>query len=138
MAVRLKLRIKVRERVTEEVALLNSGFEAPTPQLLIPISTAKALELWPPTSESKELIVDTAGGPLRVWFYPRVAFVKVITSDAESREVLTDLLVSPLADEPLISDMLAEELEIVVESFGRGLWRFRSEAPGKLRPSERR
>ena len=138
MAVRLRLRIKVRERVTEEVALLNSGFEAPTPQLLIPISTAKALELWPPTSESKELIVDTAGGPLRVWFYPRAAFVKVITSDAESREVLTDLLVSPLADEPLISDMLAEELEIVVESFGRGLWRFRSEAPGKLRPSERR
>jgi hypothetical protein len=82
--------------------------------------------------------VDTAGGPLRVWFYPRAALVKVITSDAESREVLTDLLVSPLADEPLISDMLAEELEIVVESFGRGLWRFRSEAPGKLRPSERR
>jgi hypothetical protein len=138
VAVRLRLRIKVRERVTEEVALLNSGFEAPTPQLLIPISTAKALELWPPTSESKELVVDTAGGPLRVWFYPRAAFVKVITSDAESREVLTDLLVSPLADEPLISDMLAEELEIVVESFGRGLWRFRSEAPGKLRPSERR
>ncbi len=138
MAVRLRLRIRVGERVTEEVALLNSGFEAPTPQLLIPISTAKALELWPPTSESKELIVDTAGGPLRVWFYPRAAFVKVITSDAESREVLTDLLVSPLADEPLISDMLAEELEIVVESFGRGLWRFRSEAPGKLRPSERR
>jgi hypothetical protein len=136
--VRLRLRIRVRERVTEEVALLNSGFEAPTPQLLIPISTAKALGLWPPTSESKELIVDTAGGPLRVWFYPRAAFVKVITSDAESREVLTDLLVSPLADEPLISDMLAEELEIVVESFGRGLWRFRSEAPGKLRPSERR
>ncbi|NAZ27861.1 MAG: hypothetical protein GU355_00945 [Caldivirga sp.] len=67
-----------------------------------------------------------------------MALVKVITSDAESREVLTDLLVSPLADEPLISDMLAEELEIVVESFGRGLWRFRSEAPGKLRPSERR
>jgi len=138
VAVRLRLRIRVGERVTEEVALLNSGFEAPTPQLLIPISTAKALGLWPPTSESKELVVDTAGGPLRVWFYPRAAFVKVITSDAESREVLTDLLVSPLADEPLISDMLAEELEIVVESFGRGLWRFRSEAPGKLRPSERR
>jgi hypothetical protein len=90
------------------------------------------------TSESKELVVDTAGGPLRVWFYPRIALVKVITSDAESGEVLTDLLVSPLADEPLISDMLAEELEIVVESFGRGLWRFRGEAPGKLRPSERR
>jgi hypothetical protein len=47
MAVRLRLRIRVGERVTEEVALLNSGFEAPTPQLLIPIGTAKALGLWP-------------------------------------------------------------------------------------------
>ena len=73
-----------------------------------------------PTSESRELVVDTASGPLRVWFYPRISLVKVVIADTESREVLTNLLVSPLADEPLISDMLAEELEIVVESFGRG------------------
>jgi len=49
---------------------------------------------------------------------------------------LTDVIVSPTADEPLISDMLTEELEIAVESFGRGLWRFRWEQ--KLRKSERR
>ena len=51
--------------------------------------------------------------------------VKAVTEDAESRKVLTDIIISPIADEPLISDMLAEELEIAVESFGRGLWRFR-------------
>ncbi|MCC6054026.1 MAG: hypothetical protein LM589_01725 [Thermosphaera sp.] len=51
--------------------------------------------------------------------------VKAVTEDAESREVLTDIIISPIADEPLISDMLAEELEIAVESFGRGLWRFK-------------
>ena len=62
--------------------------------------------------------------------------VKVLTEDSESKEVLTDVIVSPTADEPLISDMLAEELEIAVESFGRGLWRFRWEQ--KLRKSERR
>lgn len=62
---------------------------------------------------------------------PEKALVKVVTEDAESREVLRDIIVSPIADEPLISDMLAEELEIAVESFGRGLWRFRWE--GKLR-----
>jgi hypothetical protein len=67
---------------------------------------------------------------------PRKALVKVVTEDAESREVLTDIIISPIADEPLISDMLAEELEIAVESFGRGLWRFRWE--GKLRRSERK
>jgi hypothetical protein len=52
------------------------------------------------------------------------------------KEVEVDIVVSPIADEPLISDMLAEELEIAVESFGRGLWRFRWEQ--RLRQSERR
>ncbi len=139
MAVRVRLRIRVGgNKAVEEVALLNSGFEAPTPQLLIPISTARALSLWPPTEDAREVRVDTAGGPLNVWFYPRAATVKVVTGDAESREVLVDVLVSPLADEPLISDLLADELEIIVESFGKGLWRFRSDPPGKLRPSEGR
>lgn len=56
-----------------------------------------------------------------------------MASDAESRGVDADIVISPLADEPLISDMLAEELEIAVESFGRGLWRFRWEPHSKLR-----
>jgi len=91
--------------------------------------------MWPP-EDAREVVLETAGGPLRAWFYPRRALVKVVTEDAESREVLTDIIISPIADEPLISDMLAEELEIAVESFGRGLWRFRWE--GKLRISERK
>lgn len=137
--VRLKIEIKARDKAVSEIALLNSGYEAPTPQLLIPISTARKLNLWPPTQESQELEVDTAGGPLRVWYYARSAYVKIVTEEnVQSREVLTDILVSPLADEPLISDLLADELEIAVESFGRGLWRFRWEPPGKLRASERR
>ncbi|MGC8570331.1 MAG: hypothetical protein ACP5L1_03275 [Caldivirga sp.] len=135
MAVRLRLRIRVRDRIIEDIALLNSGFEAPTPQLLIPISTARALGLWPPTEDAREVTVDTAGGPLKVWLYARVAKVKVITEDAESRDAEVDIIVSPLADEPLISDLLADELEIAVESFGKGLWRFRNDPPGKLRHS---
>jgi hypothetical protein len=47
MAVRLRLRIKVDEKNIDVIALLNSGFEAPTPQLLISIDDAKALSLWP-------------------------------------------------------------------------------------------
>ena len=135
MAVRLRIRVISGNRAVETVALLNSGFEAPTPQLLIPIDLAKALNLWPP-EEAIEVTLETAGGPLRAWFYPRKAIVKVVTEDVESKDVETDIIVSPLADEPLISDMLAEELEIAVESFGRGLWRFRWEQ--KLRKSERR
>jgi hypothetical protein len=135
MAVRLRLRIRVGDRSVDTIALLNSGFEAPTPQLIVPVDTARALGLWPP-EDACDVVLETAGGPLRAWFYPRKALVKVVTEDAESREVLTDVVVSPIADEPLISDMLAEELEIAVESFGRGLWRFRWEQ--RLRRSERR
>lgn len=137
MAVRLKIRVKVGSEATDVIALLNSGFEAPTPQLLIPIDVAKILKLWPP-DEAVEVTLETAGGPLRAWFYPRKAIVKVITEDVESKEVETDIIISPLADEPLISDMLASELGIAVEDFARGLWRFRWEPKDRLRYSERR
>lgn len=131
----MRVRIESGGRVVEAIALLNSGFEAPTPQLLIPVDIARDLGLWPPM-DAIEVTLETAGGPLRAWFYPRRARTRVIAGDAESRDVETDIIVSPLADEPLISDMLAEEFEIVVESFGRGLWRFRWEQ--KLRRSEKR
>jgi hypothetical protein len=136
MAVRLRLRIRGKSGgVVETIALLNSGFETPTPQLLIPVSIAKSLNLWPPEG-AYEVVLDTAGGPLRAWFYPRSAYVSVMCEDVVPKEVEVDIVVSPIADEPLISDMLAEELEIAVESFGRGLWRFRWEQ--RLRRSESR
>jgi len=135
LAIRSRLRVGRGSRFVDVVALLNSRYEAPTPQLLIPIDLARKLNLWPLTREAVEVTLETAGGPLKAWFYPRAAVVKVITEDVKSREVLVDLIVSLLANEPLISDMLAKELGIAVESFGKGLWRFRWEPKEKLRES---
>jgi hypothetical protein len=137
LAVRLKLRVSVGSRSVEAAALLNSGYEAPSPHLLIPIGMARQLGLWPPEG-ALEAEFDTAGGVLKAWLYPRTGKVKIITDGEESREVDADIVVSPLADEPLISDALAEELEIAVESFGRGLWRFRWEPKEKTRRSEKK
>ena len=137
MAVRLRIRVRVGEIVRTVIALLNSGYEAPTPQLLIPMDLARDLGIWP-SEDAVEVTLDTAGGPLKAWYYPMKAYVKIVAHDIESKEVSTDLIVSPLADEPLINDMLAEELEIAVESFGRGLWRFRWESKEKLRQSEKK
>ena len=136
MAVRLRIRIRRGSRKVETVALLNSGYEAPSPQLLVPISTAEQLDLWPPKPTARIEDYDTAGGPLRVWVYRNAATVKVICEDAESKEVLVDIVVSPLADEPLISDKLAGRLEIAVEDFAEGLWRFRWEPKEKTRKTE--
>lgn len=135
MVVRLRLRINVGEKSAEAVALLKSGYEAPTPQLRIPIDLAAKLGLWPP-QEASEVTLETAGGPLRAWLYPRAAKVSIIAKDAESKEALVDIVVSLLAGEPLINDKLADELEIAVESFGKGLWRFTWEPKEKLRKSE--
>lgn len=66
---RIKLRIKCGEKVVERVALVNSGYEADTSQLLIPVDLARELNLWPPEN-ARELVFDTAGGPLRVWYLP--------------------------------------------------------------------
>jgi len=91
-----------------------------------------------PSLMAREAIFETAGGPLRVWVFPRSAKVSVLVEDVSSREVLTDIVVSPLADEPLISDTLAGELEIAVEDFARGIWRFRWEPKERARESARK
>ncbi len=133
MAVRLKLRLKKENISKETVALVNSGYEADTPQLLVPINLAKDLAVWPPPPEAIETIFSTAGGPLRVWIIPKAVKVSVITEDSEPKEVDADLVISHLADEPLISDKLAGALEIAIEDIAKGLWRFRWEPKKKTR-----
>ena len=75
---------------------------------------------------------------LKTWLYPRVGRVCILYDGNSSKEVDVDIVVSPMTTEPLISDALAEELEIAVESFGRGLWRFRWEPKEIVRKSEKR
>ena len=84
------------------------------------------MDLCPPQN-ALDVVLDTVGGPLRAWLYPKATKVKIVAPDVESKEVEVDIIVSPLA----------EELEIAIESFGRGLWRFRWEPKEKVRKSAR-
>jgi len=52
-------------------------------------------------------------------------------------EVQPGIVISLLADELLISGVLAGALEIAVEDFTEGLWRFRWEPGEKLRSLKR-
>jgi len=73
VAVRVKLKIKSlkthREIVTS--ALVNSGYEADTPQLLLPRRLAAELGLWPPPDDAQLVEFETAGGPVRVYLNTR-------------------------------------------------------------------
>ena len=132
----MRLRVERGEKVREIVALVNSGYEADTPQLMIPAGLARELGLWPPPPDAKEDFFDTAGGPVRVWIVRSAARIKAIAEDAESDPVEADIVISQLIDEPLISDMLAGKLSIAVEDFLEGLWRFRWEPKERTRKSE--
>ncbi len=122
----MKILIKRGNREYEAIALVNSGYEADTPQLMIATNMAKELSLWPP-QQAMESTFETAGGPLKVWIFPKSAEAQVIEPDTKSKLVTVDIVVSQLADEASISDILAGELEISVEDFARGVWRFRWE-----------
>jgi len=136
VAVRVRLKLSRGGRVLETPALANSGYEAETPQVLVPKAAAELLTLWPPPPEARESVFETAGGPLHVWVVPRACTARVVADDAESPEVVVDLVISPIADEVLLSDKAISELQIALEDVGRGLWRFRWEPKEVLRRSE--
>lgn len=47
MAVRLRLRIEKGNKTLDVVALVNSGYEADTPQLMVPITIAREWSYGP-------------------------------------------------------------------------------------------
>ena len=128
MAVRVRLRIRSLRSGREVVslALVNSGFEAETPQLLIPRRLALELGLWPPPEDAYLMEVGTAGGPVRNYLVPRAAEVFIETSDRVVGPIQCDIMISNLEYEVLISDMLGGELGIVILDL-RGKWRFSDE-----------
>lgn len=135
MAVRVRLRVRSL-RASKEVitsALVNSGFEAETPQLLIPRKLAIELGLWPPPNDAYLIEVGTAGGPVRNYLVPNAAEVYVETNDRRVGPVRCDIMISNLEYEVLISDRLGGELGLVILDL-RGKWRFSDE--DKVRETE--
>jgi hypothetical protein len=139
MAVRVKLRLKPRgsDRTVETSALVNSGFEAETPQLLIPTNLAKQIQLYPPPPTSTIVEVGTAAGPARLLLIREALDSWVVAGDREVGPKPVDVMISPMEEEVLISDKLAEEFNIVLLAIGSGKWRFADDPSDKTRYSEK-
>jgi hypothetical protein len=131
----VRIKLSKNSKEIETNALANSGYESETPQILVPIKLAEELGLWPSTINLEESVFESAGGPLRVWIASKSIKVKVV-ADIETTWVEADLVISPLADEVLLSDKMISELKIALEDPGRGYWRFTWEPKEKIRKSE--
>jgi len=136
--IRLRVRSKTTGRELEVIALVNSGFETVKPQLLVPTRVAELLGLWPsmPSGYSVREYM-TAGGPVRNYVIPDELEVSVVI-ERPTNPVLSDLVISPIEDEILISDKLAGRLGVIVYDFGEGIWRLNTDPDEVRRRSEER
>ena len=139
MAVRVKLRIRSRTsgEVAKVSALINTGFETESPQLLMPVRLARQLSLYPPPPTSSVVEIGTAGGPARVFLVRDAVDVWAVAEDREVGPRPADVLISPIEEEALVNDKLTEELGIVLLAPGSGKWRFVDDPFDKVRGSER-
>ena len=126
MRVKLKIRSLKTHREMVTSALVNSGYEADTPQLLLPRRLAAELDLWPPPEDAQLVEFETAGGPVRVYLIPGTLEVSVDAGDRVVGPVRCDAVVASTEHEVLISDVLGSLLGIVLLDL-RGKWRFSDE-----------
>jgi len=68
--------------------------------------------------------LETGGGIVESYVVPQAVVVQVVTEDRVSKEVTANVLVNPYIEEVLVSDYLAEELQIQILYPRRGIWKF--------------
>ena len=115
-------------RTIEANSLANAGFETEEPTMLVPTKVAEQLTFWPRLPEGAAIkAFETAGGVTRLYHIPDAVEVQALTEDKFSEPVKCALVISEIEREVLLSDMAIEELGIVIEGAGSGLWKFRGE-----------
>ncbi|MCL7402327.1 MAG: hypothetical protein LZ168_06035 [Thaumarchaeota archaeon] len=133
--VRVKLRSLQTGREVITVALLNAGYETEKPECLLPVRLAEELEVWPKLPKGARVKnYETAGGPVKMYCIEDGVEVVVVAGD-ESSKCISNLVVSQIEKEVLLSDAAIEALNIIIDSPLKGLWRFRDS--GRLHGSEK-
>jgi len=135
VGVRVKVEVGYGERRVTTTALLNTGYESDVPEILIPLSVAEQLGIWPnlPKDATAETY-RTASGLMSVYRIPR-GKVRLVLEEGVSSPVEAYIVVAEYTDEVLVSDQLISALGIAIEDPARGLWRLRGET--RIRESVR-
>ncbi|MEM2352266.1 MAG: hypothetical protein QXT26_07650, partial [Thermoproteota archaeon] len=98
---------------------------------------AEKLGLWPPPNGAIESTYDTAGGPARFYIIREAAILQVIGEDSVLKELVVDIVISPMEREVLLSDYVIGELEIIILNAYKGTWKFQTDPQEKIRCSEK-
>jgi len=134
MACRVRIRLKKEDKNIETSAILNSGFETDSPDIIIPVEIAKKLGLWPFKEESA-MLLETGGGEVSLPYFISAVELELILGDREPKKTIVNVLVNPYIHEVLISDYVSSILGIILLDFKRGLWRLSDDPINKIRES---
>ena len=95
----------------------------------MPAKLAEALGFWPtlPGNAVAETYEAAGRSQLMMYYVPGAVEIQAITEDKFSKPVKCALVISEAEREVLLSDKVIDELDIIIESPGRGLWRFRDD-----------
>ena len=128
--VRIKIKINsLKGKLPLEVSsLLNTGFGTEEPEVLVPVKVAEKLTFWPELPEGAMVkAYETAGGIARMCRISKAIEIQAITEDKISNPLECSLVISEIESEVLLSDKTIEELNIMIESPAKGLWKFKDD-----------
>ena len=130
MVVRVRVALWAKKgREVRVPALLNAGYEAEEPELVLPEEIARKLGLFPELPEGSRVVdyLTVGRGRVRGYLVPKALQVRVLTKDRVQGPVNVNVAIVPEEEEAILSDKLIDALDMVIERAGEGLWRFRDE-----------
>ncbi|MHA1710357.1 MAG: hypothetical protein ACTSXJ_11115 [Candidatus Baldrarchaeia archaeon] len=131
MGVRVRIEIKHGNVVMGTVALVNSGYETPEPEVHIPLALARRLGLIRESLRSTQYRV--VGSEVTTYVLGEVE-VRIVTEDRTSPWIKARAVMVPGEYEVLISDALIEAFEIEVLKPKSGIWKFKGETKTRESP----
>ena len=132
MACRVRIRLRRNDKVIETSALVNSGFETDSPDIVIPVELAKRLNLWPPMQFSIT-VLETGGGEIAAPYHEQAVELELVLSDREPKKCIVNVLIDPHVREVLLSDYVASVLGISLIDLKKGIWRLVDDPLDKFR-----
>jgi hypothetical protein len=127
VAIRVRVRISVGkprsgQKTLETVAVANSGFEAPQPEIVLPARAAERLGFWPrlPAGARTERFESPAGELSMATIRDAC---RVVLSTHPGNAVPAHAVISPNEVEVILNDHLVEALEIELLRPASGLYR---------------
>jgi len=119
----------MKNKKVEDLAKVNTGFSVGLPAILLSENVVRRLA---PLETLAYVTLEVATQTKFVFHYLGKVIVRIVERDKVS-EAMAYALYYPGREYSLISDLLLDELEVILLEPGKGYWKFRDDPEGVVR-----